>query len=81
MNGIQVKKPSGQQWNRLLDAVVTILKYNKGTIYHAIYIKFFFAGTLYYLKVYNDDIINNNNNKIEFNELTRVFESCYDNTY
>ena len=27
MNGIQVTKPSGRQWNRLLDAVVTVLKY------------------------------------------------------
>ena len=26
MNGIQGTKPAGRQWNRLLDAVVTILK-------------------------------------------------------
>ena len=36
MNGIQVKKPDGQQWNRLIDAVVTMMKYNKSTIDHAI---------------------------------------------
>ena len=44
MNGIQGTKPAGQQWNRLLDAVVVILKYNKITIYHAIYIKVFSDG-------------------------------------
>ena len=36
MNGIQGTKPSGRQWNRLLDAVVTIIKYNKSTIDHDI---------------------------------------------
>ena len=36
MNGINVTKPSGWQWNRILDAVITILKYNKITIDHAI---------------------------------------------
>ena len=41
MNGIQVENPSGRQLNRLLDAVVTILKYKKITIDHAIYIKVF----------------------------------------
>ena len=41
MNGIQGKKPVVIQWNILLDAVVTILKYNKITIDHVIYINFF----------------------------------------
>ena len=36
MNGIQGKKPSGKKWNRLLNAVVTILKYKKITIDNAI---------------------------------------------
>ena len=39
MNGIQGTNLAGRQWNRLLDAVVTILKYKKSTIDHAIYIK------------------------------------------
>ena len=46
MNGIQGTKPAGRQWNRLLDVVVTIIKYKKSTIYHAIYIKFFSLMTL-----------------------------------
>ena len=36
MNGIQGTKPTGIQWNRLLDVVVSILKYKKSTIDHAI---------------------------------------------
>ena len=62
MNGIQVTKPAGRKWNRLLDSVVAILKYKNITIYHAIYIKFFTYGTVSYLKVSNDDVLNTNNN-------------------
>ena len=36
MNGVQGKKPAGRQWNRLLDAVVIIIKYKNRTIDHAI---------------------------------------------
>ena len=63
MNGIQGKKPDGRQWNRLLDAVVSILKYKKITIYHAIYIKVFTDGTVSYITVSTDDIFNTTNNK------------------
>ena len=38
MNEIQGTKPLGRQWNIILNAVVIILKYNKSTIDHAIYI-------------------------------------------
>ena len=38
INGIHGTKPSGRQYNRLLDAVVTIIRYNKSTIDHTIYI-------------------------------------------
>ena len=41
MNGIQGTKPDGIKWNRLLDVVVKILKYNKSTFYHSICIKVF----------------------------------------
>ena len=41
MNGIKGTNPAGIQLNPLLDEVVTILKYNKITIDHAIYIKVF----------------------------------------
>ena len=74
MNGIQVTKPDERQCNRLLDAVVTILKYNKSTIDHAVYIKFFSGGTESYLTVSTDDFINATNNEKAFPELTRVFK-------
>ena len=62
MNGIQGTKPAGRQWNRLLDAVVKIIKYRKSTIDHAIYIKVLSDGTVSYLAVYTDDFISNTNN-------------------
>ena len=70
MNVIQGKKPAERQWNRLLDAVVPILKYKKSTIDHAIYIKEFTDGTVYHLKVSTDDVLNTTNNEIAFPELT-----------
>ena len=39
VNEIQGTKPAGRKCNRILGAVVTIPKYKKGTIDHAIYIK------------------------------------------
>ena len=68
-----VKNPAGLQWNRLLDAVVTILKYNKNKIDHAIYIKLFSDKTVSFLTVSTDDLINTNNNETEFPELIKVF--------
>ena len=55
MNVIQGTKPDGRQWNRLLDTVVTMLKYKKITIDDDIYIKVFYDGTVYYLKVSTDN--------------------------
>ena len=72
MNLIQVKKTEKQEWNRLLDEVITIIKYKKITIDHAIYIKFFSDGTLSYLTVSTDDVLNNTNNETSFPEL-RIF--------
>ena len=74
MNGIQGTKPAGRQWNRLLDAVVTILKYKKSTIDHAITINFFSDGTVSYLTVSTDDVLNTTNNENESPELTIVFK-------
>ena len=62
MNGIQGTKPVGRQWNKLLYEVVTIIKYKKIKIDHAIYIKVFTDVTVYYLTVSTDDVINTNNN-------------------
>ena len=66
------QKQAGRKWNRLLDVVVTIIKYNKTTINHAIYIKIFSDGTVSYLTVYTDDFLNTTNNETEFSEVTIV---------
>ena len=72
------KKPAGRQWNRLLDAVVTILEYKKSTIDHAIYIKVFDDGTVSNLTVSTDDVLNTTNNENAFPELTRVFKEHFE---
>ena len=72
------EKPAGRQRNQLLDAVVTIIKYKKITIYYVIYIKVFSDGTLSYTKVSTDDVLNNNNNETEFPELIIVFEEYFE---
>ena len=46
INGIQGTKLVGRKCNKILGAVVTIIKYNKITIDHAIYIKLFSDGTV-----------------------------------
>ena len=63
MNGIQGGNPAGRQCNQLLDAVVKIIKYKKRTIDNAIYTKVFSDGTVSYLTIYTDDVINTNNNE------------------
>ena len=72
------KKPAGQKWNQILDAVVAIIKYNKCTIDHAIYIKVFDDGTFYYLTVSTDNVLNTTNNENTFPELTRVFKEHFE---
>ena len=74
MNGIQGTKPAGRQWNRLFGAVVTIIKYKKGTIDHSIYIKLFTDVTVSYPIVSTDDVLNTTTNYTELPELTGVFE-------
>ena len=71
MNAIQRKNSDGRQWNRLLDAVVTMLKYKKNTIDNAIYIKVFADVTVSYLTVSTDDVLNTNNNETEFPEFKK----------
>ena len=63
MNGIQVSKQDGRQWNRILDAVVTIIKYKKITIDHAIYIKVFSDVTVSCTTVSINDVLKTTNNK------------------
>ena len=61
----------------LLDAVVTILKYKKRTIDHAIYIKVFAYGTVSYLTVSTYDVLNTTTNENKFPEQTRVFKEQF----
>ena len=73
MSVIQGTKPAVRQHNQPLDASVTILKHNKSTIDHAVYIKVFSELKVSYLMVPTDDVLNNTNNKTEFPEPTGVF--------
>ena len=58
--------------------MVTILKYRKITIDHAIYIKVLSGGIVSYIKFSTDSIIDNNNNEAEFTELRIVFEEYFE---
>ena len=71
------KTPAGQQWIRILDTVVTIIKYNKSTIDHYLYIKLFSDVTLPYLTVYTDDFLNTTNNERSFSELIMDFRNNF----
>ena len=78
MSVIQGENPAGQQQNKPLDEVVTIIKHNKVTIDHAIYIKTLSALTVSHLMVSTYDVLSTTNNETEFTELTRVFEEDFD---
>ena len=65
---------AGQQWNILLDVVVTNIKYKKITSEHAIYIKIFSGRKVSYLMVYTDDFLNTTNNNIAYPDLRRVLK-------
>ena len=58
--------------------MVTIIRYTKSTIDHAIYIKVSSDVTVSYLKFFTDDVINTTNNKKSFNELTIFFEEQFE---
>ena len=66
MSAIQGTKPSGRQQIQPLDTVVTMIKHNKSTIYHAIYINIFSELKVSYLMVSTDDVLNTTNNQTEF---------------
>ena len=71
------KKPAGRQWNRLFGAVVTIIKYKKGTIDHSIYIKVFSDETVSYIIVSAYDVIKTTTNETVFTNLTIFFEEHF----
>ena len=52
-----------------------MIKYKKSTIDHDIYIKVFFDGTVSYLTVSTDDVVNNSNNETVFNEPKRFLKN------
>ena len=58
--------------------MVTIIKYNKSTIYRAIYIKVFSDGTVSYIIVSTDDVLKNTYNDKVLPELRRFFEEAFE---
>ena len=75
MNGIKVTNPAGNKWNRIIDAVFTVMKYKKITTDDIIYVKVFYYGNLSYLTLSTDDYMNNTNNKTSFPELKNYFSN------
>ena len=74
MNVIQETKPPGLQYNQLLDAVVTMMKYENSTTSHDIYINVFSNGIVSYVSFNINGVLNNTNNETSFPELRRVFK-------
>ena len=62
----------------ILDAVVTIVKYNKSRIDHDIFIEVFSDWTVSCITVSTDDVFSTTNNKTEFSEIRIVFEESFD---
>ena len=58
--------------------MVPIIEYKKITIDHAIYIKVFTDGTVPYITVSTDNVLNTTNNEKEFPKLTRVLEENFE---
>ena len=76
-----MKKTAAQQYNRLLDAAVTIIKYKRIPIDPDICIKVRYDVTVSYLKISSGYIINTTNNETEFTELRRVFQEAFEITF
>ena len=77
MNIIQGNNSLGWQRNQPLHEVVKILKHKKTTIGHAIYIKVFSDGTVPYITVSTDDVLDYTNKETDFIELRHVFEKYF----
>ena len=74
MNEIQGTNIERRQWNKILNALLTLLKHQKITIDHAIYIEVFYDGNSYYLRVTTDDFLNDTNTETAFTEPIKVFQ-------
>ena len=58
--------------------MVTIIKYKKITINHNIYIKVFSDGTVSYITIFTDDVLDNDNDETTVTELRKVFEEAFE---
>ena len=65
MNVIQGTKPAGRYWDRIIDAVVPVFKYNKITIDNNIYIKVLSDVTVSYLTFSTNFVLNTTANETE----------------
>ena len=54
------------------------MKYKKSTIGNEIYIKVFYDGTVSYITVSTDDVLNTTNNETAFTDLRRSFEEDFE---
>ena len=57
--------------------MVIVLKYKKIEIYRAIYIRVLYDGTVTYITVSDNSVLNTNNNKILFTEIRKLFEDAF----
>ena len=74
MNVVQDNKLSQQKWNQLFYEMVTNMKYKKSTIDRVIYIKVFSDGTVSYLTVSTDDVMNKTTSETTFPELRKLVD-------
>ena len=58
--------------------MVTVIYYNKSTTNNDIYIKAFSDGTVSYLTISTDDVLNSTNNETVFTELINILEEYFD---
>ena len=58
--------------------MVKIIEYKKITTDHYIYIKVFSDGTVSYITVSTDDVLNTTNNETSFTELTTFLEERFE---
>ena len=77
MNGIRGTNPAGRQCNRILDLVVTIIKYKKISIGREIYINLFTDCNISYITVSTDYVLDTTNKVKDFSELRKVIEEAF----
>ena len=68
---VQGTNLEARHWNSHLDAVVKIILHKRITIDHVIYVKHY-HGTISYITVFMDDVLNTTNSCETFVELKHV---------